>query len=286
MISFPIDGAPRYLIFEHGNRKLAAAPEALEVRLALLPAGEGQIAVEMENRSQREFRGRLEVAGSSKEVAVPAERRAMRVAFPLKNASAGSYRAGVKLEVEGAVVAELAPRTFFAADEAALAGARVAGEGSPEVGGTFSIAKKGAPEELPVAGGAGVMRLDYEFQNGWKFASVSPGPEARAIEPGSPPVAFGAWIFGDDSGTIPRLRLQDAAGRVWQPAFPEIAWKGWKYVEAPLNPDTAHWGGRDEKVRRAPELPLKWVNPLLLDNPQQKALQGAVYFTMPAVIRE
>jgi hypothetical protein len=164
-------------------------------------------------------------------------------------------------------------------------------EGDPKVAGAFTVSHADAPEKSP-AGRGTVAKLDYDFGAGWKYAAVYPATKnaGRKIEmlDGAKPAAlfFGVWIYGDSSTLTPRVRVKDAAGRIWQPGFPEIKWKGWKYVEGRLDENTAHWGGNENEKTRAPSFPLTWDAPFLLDNPQRTAVKGTIFFTTPVVISE
>lgn len=298
-LSFTLSDSPVYFRFEGTNRKLSSAPEALRVRVSIVPCSGAEVVVKVENLTGRAQRVKvsldrisgLEVEELSREVELPATESVTDVLFPLKQAPKGDYEAGATMETGGAVVLEIAPRRFSPPDPAVLKDAHVTGEGDPKVEGIFKLSAEEAPEKFP--GGSGrVMRLDYDFAPGWKYAPVYPSAEgaAKQVEgrggSTSSRALFGLWIYGDSSNLAPRLRVRDAAGRTWQPSAPEIKWRGWKYVELKLDQGTAHWGGEDQKAQRGPKFPLKWEAPFLLDNPLRVAVKGTIYFTMPVVILE
>ena len=183
-------------------------------------------------------------------------------------------------------MAETKPRKIAAIDSSLLAHARTQGDGAPEAPGTFSMMEKPKPQNCPVDA-KDVLGLNYEFGAGWKFVCVYPGKEAEGREiANGVPVAFGTWIDGDGSGLIPRLRLKDAAGRIWQPTFPPVDWTGWRYVEARLDEDTGHWGGDASADHPKPMAPLHWEAPFLFDNASHTSKKGEIYFTSPVPISE
>lgn len=296
-LELKVSDAPRYYRFDGGNAKLASAPEALLIKVAIVPSTGKELIVKVENLSGRELKAKvmldrvtgLEVDGTPKEIVVSAEAAVTDVIFPLKEIPARNYEAGAKMEVGNVVVSEIIPRLFSPPDDAVLKGARVAGEGDAKIGGSFTISAAEAPVKFP-AGSGTVMKLDYEFQPGWKYAPVYPGDPGQKVEGRSGEehgrALFGMWIYGNSSHLTPRLRVKDAAGRVWQPSAPEIKWTGWKYVELKLDESTAHWGGEEDKQKRGPKFPLKWDAPFLLDNPQRTAAKGSIWFSMPVVILE
>jgi hypothetical protein len=299
MMEFKVTDAVQYIHFGGVNRKLSAAPEALLVRLSIVPSAGKDLVAKIENFSERGFNAKVVLDGvkgltveeTSRDADVPVGSGVHDVIFHLKETPAASYEVGLKLEVAGAVVGEIRPRLFSSPDPSVLAKAHAAGEGDAKVGGSFSITEAAAPDKFP--GGDGrTIRMDYDFQPGWKYVPVYPSADAgsKTVEgrPGAEraSVIFGIWIHGDASLLTPRLRVRDAGGRTWQPSGPDIKWKGWKYVEMKLDENTAHWGGEDDKVRRGPKFPLKWEAPFLLDNTQRTASKGSLYFTMPVVILE
>lgn len=294
-----LGGSPKYYEFSKSNAKLAAAPEAIVTRIAIAPSTGKEIIVKIENLSGKELKAKvalsgtsgLKVAGGSREITLSPEHQVTDVVFPLKEIPSANYQVGAKLEFPNSVVSGIAPRLFSPPDAATLAGARAVPEGDPDVGGTFKLEPGDAPEPFP--GGTGtVMKLDYAFEDGWKYIPVlpsgDPGPrpiESRAGEGGTR-VLFGMWIHGDAGNLVPRVRVIDANGRVWQPSGPPIKWKGWKYIEMKLDETTACWGGSDPDVKRGPKFPLKWQAPFLLDNTSKVAASGTIHFSTPAAILE
>lgn len=293
-VELAIDGAPRYFAFQAGNDKLASAAEGMLVKLAIAPVSGKEVLVKIENFSGKPFEAKVSVKGSglavdgeNRTLAVPAGEGVTDVVFPLKEVPEVSYEAGATMEIGGQVALEIPPRKFSPTDDAVLEGARVVGEGDAKVAATFALSKAEAPEKFPGGTGA-VMKLDYDFQPGWKYAPVYPGSPGKILEgrPGKEAghALFGIWIYGDSGQLAPRLRVRDATGRTWQPTGPEIKWKGWKYVEMRLDATSAHWGGENAEEKRGPKFPLKWEAPFLLDNPTKVQGKGAVWFTMPVLI--
>ncbi len=298
-LALTVTEAPVYIDLGGVNRKLAAAPQALLMKLSVVPCTGRDLVVKIENFSGRAFTAVLTLDGVKglspetvgRQAVVPAENGVTDAVLRLKEVPAEGYEVGLQLEVDGARVGTVKPRLFSPPDDAALAEARPGPEGDPKVGGTFSLTSGEAPEKSP-AGDGRIMRLDYDFQPGWKYVSVFPSSGA----PGKPlqgrgdgaeisSVIFGMWLYGNESSLAPRVRVRDALGRVWQPSGPAIKWKGWKYIEMRLDENTAHWGGK-EKGPRGPQFPLKWESLFLLDNTARTAAKGSIWFTMPVLILE
>lgn len=296
-LEFKISGDPSYILLDGANPKLAAAPEALNVKVAIVPVTGKELIVKVDNLSDHEVKALvipdrvsgLELGQASQQVTIPADSTGTDVIFPLKALPSGGYDAGAKIEVDGVVLSEIPPRRFSPPDDAVLKDAHVSGEGDKNIGGSFTLSQAQAPAQFPGGSGA-VMQLDYEFVPGWKYAPVYPKQAGRPLEgrPGETHgrALFGIWIYGDSSQLAPRLRVKDADGKVWQPAATQIKWTGWKYVEMKLDETTAHWGGKEDQQKRGPKFPLKWDAPFLLDNPHRTAHKGTIWFSMPVIILE
>jgi hypothetical protein len=296
-VSLKITDAPRYFRFKGPNQKLTAAPEAMLVRMAVAPVVGKEILVKVENLSRKAFKAKITLRGNAelkaetttREIEVPAEPGVTDAAFPLTETPAAGYEASATMEVGGAVISEIASRRFSAPDPAVLDGARLGIEGDPQVGGTFTLSKAEAPESFP-GGKETVMKLDYDFQPGWKYLPVYPSDKGRKLEGRKDDeqsrAIFGAWIYGDGSHITARLRVKDAVGRTWQPSGPEITWKGWKYVEMRLDESTASWGGPENGKTQGPKFPLSWDAVLLFDNTKRLEAKGTIHFTMPVMILE
>src|SRR4030095_5221336 len=114
-----------------------------------------------------------------------------------------------------------------------------------------TMAEVPAPEGLPTAG-IQSLQIDYRFSPGWKFIRVAPtSPDLQKIE--AQPPALGLWIYGDGSGNSPRMRFIDSTGQCFQPTAPELSYKGWRYVEFPLNSgQVGRWGGANDGIIHYP----------------------------------
>lgn len=293
-----LTGDAKYYDFSKKNEKLATAPEALLVKVAIAPSTGKEVIVKIENLSGRKLAAVVALAGAEgieaeageREVVLPAEPGVTDVVFNLKGIPAANYKVGARMKIEGAVLSEIAPRMFSPPDPALLSGARSSPEGDAKVGGKFSVTEAAAPEPCP--GGTGtVVKLDYAFEPGWKYVPVVPaaGAKLKPIEGRPDKVAtralFGIWIYGNAGNLAPRVRVTDATGRVWQPSGQPIKWKGWKYVEMKLDETTANWGGPAD-AKGPPKFPLRWQAPFLLDNPAKIAASGTIWFSAPSAILE
>ncbi len=200
--------------------------------------------------------------------------------FPLTSRPAGECRIGLRIEDDaGNQAFTLTSRRFVFLPDHVLPSCRVLADGDPQVASELSIAAAAAPEPLPDSE-APVLRISYDFGDGWKFLRVAPKGG------GLPGIAgkltgFGFWVYGDGRRTSPRLRVRDTTGQTWQPTGREIDWKGWRYVELPLTPSSGHWGGADDGQIH---FPLVWDSIFLLDNPPRKRNRGTVYIAAPVIL--
>ena len=125
-----------------------------------------------------------------------------------------------------------------------------------------------------------MLRINYEFEDGWKFLRlVLTSRERRKIA--GKPTGFAFWLFGDGQNTSPRLRVRDTTDQTWQPTGPTIDWQGWRYVQLPLTTSSGHWGGAADHVIH---YPLNWDSVFLLDNPSRRRIQGAIHIAAPMVL--
>ncbi|HQX51705.1 MAG TPA: hypothetical protein PLR25_17430, partial [Planctomycetaceae bacterium] len=150
-------------------------------------------------------------------------------------------------------------------------------DGDAHVKSRQSLSVAPIPEPLPGTSNTTAFRIDYDFDPGWKFLQVLP-TSPSAID--GKPTTFGFWVFGDGKQLTPRLRIRDSAGQTWQPSGESIAWKGWRFVEFPLNTSTAHWGGDDDSEV---DFPVSWEAVFLLDNPSRKKIAGSIFIAAPMV---
>ncbi len=296
-LEFQITEKPVYYVIPGKNAKLSSTPEALRVKLSVVPSSGKEIILKVENLSGRELDSVVSLKGlkgvavkeTTRAVKVPSDQAAVDVSFPLTTPPQEIYEMGASLTVGDAVVSNVEPLAFHPVDESPLEGAKAGGEGDAKVEGVFTLKEEAAPESSP--GGAGkVMRLDYRFGDGWKYATVYPGAKGPLLKSrdGSERgrAVFGMWIYGNASGLHPRLRIQDALDRVWQPSGKPVTWKGWNYVQFPLDEGTAHWGGKEDKTFRGPKFPLRYQTVFLFDNGPRLKTEGTVWFTMPVLILE
>lgn len=138
-----------------------------------------------------------------------------------------------------------------------------------------------APPPEPLHGSiAPVWRLNYFFDDGWKFLQLDyrGSADKKMI---SKPRAVGMWIYGDGQHTLVRLRFNDSAQQTWQPSGQEIDWKGWRYVQMDIDRTAGHWGGKNDGVMH---YPLQWQTLFLLDNPSKKQKEGTLFIAAPQLI--
>ncbi len=146
---------------------------------------------------------------------------------------------------------------------------RVEPDGDNKVASAQSV-KPGTGDIDPALTGQATLDLDYRLDKGWKFLRVAPNK----------PIDLGAakeirmWVFSDGSGNVARLRVVDASGQTFQPDAGRLNFIGWKWLTFAITPHTAHWGGANDGVAKAP---LKLDTLFLLDQADQsRPSQGVI----------
>jgi hypothetical protein len=251
--------------------------------LPAVKGGKARAVVRVENPGGVAFNGELLITDAHG--AAASERKSLQIKtsetgawseFELKTESPAF---GVKLlESDGSVAVALPFEKFESITLNADAFAVVA-DGDAKVVSEQSLASAVPPEEGH-APSLEALKLTYQFDAGWKFVRVTPKDAAQKKIEGSPR-RLGMWIFGDESGNLPRLRFTDATGQTFQPSTEAIRWIGWRYVSFRLDGiDEAHWGGdNDGHVH----YPIHWDSLFLLDNGSKKKVQGEIYLSAPAI---
>lgn len=115
-------------------------------------------------------------------------------------------------------------------------------------------------------------RLDYEFDEGWRFVRISPRP---MIPIQGRPIWAKLWVMGDNGDGLARLRLVDSDGQSFQPDYGRLSFTGWRCLTADMTCERAgHWGGKNDGVVR---YPVSWDTIFLLDNAGGRKTKGTVY---------
>lgn len=115
----------------------------------------------------------------------------------------------------------------------------------------------------PVHSGAKAAKLKYVFRQ-----DVTPRQYVEVVigrHLGAQVKSVSAWVFGDGSKQMLKLRALDATGEWLQYRFGPIDWKGWKQVTIALDKPTLEvsWGGNGDGK---PDSPLERVS-FLVDSP-------------------
>jgi hypothetical protein len=280
--------APQYLVMAKSNPLLSSAPaeHPLQARLGLVAAH--AFAVQIYNPSDTSFNGTLHLIQS----AAPGDsaQRAIKLKsgefskllnFTSVSATNSGFTAGLRVESEGTVMLELAPRRFQPLADRILSAGRIVPDGDAKIAARQSFIISTAPEVLPGLNSS-VVKLDYHCDEGWKFFRVLPaGGLSREIA--GTPAGFGLWVYGDGRNISPRLRVVDATGQTFQPAAAAIDWTGWHYVEFDFNAPSGHWGGANDDVMH---FPIRWDTLFLIDNVSRQRSEGTLYLASPALIYE
>ncbi len=283
-----VDDAPQYLVPDVVEAVPADAPAAHALHAGLAVGPGAAVSVEVDNLENVPFEGTarlvgvrgIEPAGLEQTVTLAAGQVNHRLQFPLAARPMGECQLGLRIEDRrGNLMVESPVKRFVFLPDEVLTSCRAASDGDAKVAFEASAEVAAAPEALP-SSDAAVVRVDYHFGDGWRFLRlVPPSGAARKLE--GKPTGFAFWIYGDGQGTSPRLRVRDTTGQTWQPSGKHIDWKGWRYVEMPLNTSSGHWGGAADNVIH---YPLVWDSVFLLDNPSRKDIRGSVYVTSPMLL--
>jgi hypothetical protein len=256
------------------------------LRLTVLPLKAGALSVRVENPSGEAFRGTLaltDIEGLTiqeprQALAFKEGEREQTASFSCAAGEVAAYRLGAQLlDEKGAVeVAFPAVRTVYLSGfprGGAESDYRVVPDGDGKVASEQALTAAAPPGDLPLPG-AGVLKLAYRFDPGWKFVRVVPAKdELKAIE--GKPKSLCLWVHGDGMNLSPRMRFVDATGQCFQPAAPNVSFKGWRPLIFPLDGShSGHWGGANDGVVH---YPIKLDTLFLLDNGSKEKVQGEVY---------
>lgn len=280
--------APQYLIASARQAIPVDAPAAHALHTTLA-AGPGRVvAVQVDNLENARFQGTVrlvEVSGidpacSVQSLQLSAGQTGQSLRFPLAKRPMGECQVGLRIEDQaGHLMYEVPAKRFVFLPDELLTSCRVVADGDAKVGCKVSIEVAEAPQPLPDSDAA-VLRIDYQFDEGWKFLRLVPTSRERRELSGEP-TGFAFWVFGDGQSTSPRLRVRDTTGQTWQPTDRTIDWQGWRYVQLPLTTSSGHWGGAADSIIH---YPLVWDSVFLLDNPSRRQNQGTVYIAAPMIL--
>lgn len=283
-----VTDAPQYLVPDVAKAVPADAPAAHALHAALEVGPGPVVSVEVDNLENIPFEGTarlvevrgIEPGSLEQTVELSAGQVKRRLEFPLAARPMGECQIGLRIEDRsGNVMFEAPTKRFVFLPDEVLTSCRAVADGDAKVAFEASVEVAAAPEPLPDSDAA-VVRVDYRFGEGWRFLRLVPsGDVARDLK--GKPTGFAFWVFGDGKGTSPRLRVRDTTGQTWQPSGKNIDWKGWRYVEMPLNGSSGHWGGAADNVIH---YPLVWDSVFLLDNPSRTEIRGSVYVAAPMLL--
>lgn len=146
-------------------------------------------------------------------------------------------------------------------------------DGDAKVGSKLTMDVVEKPQKLPTGQTPDAIRINYEFEAGWKFIRLVPvKEELKKIE--GKPRQLGFWVYGDESGNVARCRFIDAEGEVFQPSGFLLNFKGWKWMTIPMDgSETAHWGKGDGTV----QYPIRWDSLLLIDSAHRRKTEGEIW---------
>jgi hypothetical protein len=267
--------------------------------VSLLPGSAGTLSVRVLDPSAAGLKATVSLVGiegleidqTSQPLVLKSGESESTLRFPAKRADGNDYSVGIQLTDErGQVLVELPQANFssvpdFAADasDGKTDAYRLEADGDGKVRSEQSLAVT-TPLEAAPEPGMGVLRISYKSPAGWKFWQLVPAkPQLTAIR--GEPRSLGLWIYGDGSGSIPRIRFTDSTGQTFQPSAEAITWKGWRYVTFPMQGPAAersHWGGANDSVVH---YPIHWTALFLLDRDAKRASEGTVYIAGPTLVR-
>jgi len=285
-LAFTATGAPQYLLMGKSNPLLSSAPAAhpLQARLGLVASN--TLAVQIYNPSDASFDGTLHLTQSAdpgnsaqRAVKLRSSESSKLLNFTSAFSTNSGIIAGMRIESEGVVMLELAPRRFHPLADTMLSASRIVPDGDAKIAAQQSIVISSAPEVLPGLNSP-IVKVDYHCDEGWKFFRVIPA-DGLSREIAGAPAGLGLWVYGDGRNTSPRLRVVDATGQTFQPTSAAIDWTGWRYLEFDFNAPSGHWGGANDGVMH---FPIHWDTLFLIDNVSRQKSEGTIYLASPALI--
>jgi hypothetical protein len=288
LLEVTVTDAPQYLVATARQGIPADAPAAHALH-ATLAAGPGRtVAVHIDNLENTPFQGTVRLvdvsgidpASPAQTLQLSAGQTNQSLRFPLAARPTGECQIGLRIEDRaGHLMYEVPTKRFVYLPDDLLTSCRAVADGDPQVGYHASVEVTKAPLPLPDSDAA-VLRIDYQFDDGWKFLRLVP-QNGDGRELAGKPTGFAFWVFGDGQDTSPRLRVRDTTGQTWQPTGRTIDWHGWRYVQLPLTTSSGHWGGAADHVIH---YPLVWDALFLLDNPSRRKNEGTIYIAAPMLL--
>jgi hypothetical protein len=180
-----------------------------------------------------------------------------------------------------AVVQPTLTRTFRPINVSNPGDLKLTPDGDKAVRSEQSLTAGAAPSPLPGGDLPATLKLDYSFDDGWKFLRVQPA--AKVIE--GKPRHVAIWVHADNSGQVLKLRFSDAAGQTFQPEGRKIDFKGWRLLAIPMDgTHTTHWGPKDKPGDGEVHYPIQWDTLILIDNPGRQKTAGQLHFAGPTLV--
>ncbi|MHB1459002.1 MAG: hypothetical protein ACYC0V_18990, partial [Armatimonadota bacterium] len=106
-----------------------------------------------------------------------------------------------------------------------------------------------------------LLNIAYDYSSNFIYSRISPRKDVDII---GKPHSAGVWVRGDSSGLKLRMRFIDAKGRLFQPIFGVIDFKGWRFLTANLDdPSIENWG--QETLPPGITYPIRLNTYILLD---------------------
>ncbi|MDR3109945.1 MAG: hypothetical protein LBU65_09725 [Planctomycetaceae bacterium] len=126
----------------------------------------------------------------------------------------------------------------------------------------------------------GMMRLSYEYGEGWKFVCIKPKGDLQKIE--GKPKALGLRIDGNSTGGAVNIRFIDSTGQTFQVHGGKMNESKQYYFEFSLDgtTSTSHWGGaNDGKIT----YPIRFDS-IIIDGTRRATGQQTVTISSPVWI--
>jgi hypothetical protein len=103
----------------------------------------------------------------------------------------------------------------------------------------------------PVHEGAGSLELTYDFVG--KNEDITYCDYGKyVLIPGKKITTLSLWVYGDGSGLLFYVRLNDGTGETIQYSGGKLDWRGWRKVSIDISKPVGHWGGDNNGVLSAP----------------------------------
>ncbi len=243
-----------------------------------------QLVIRMDNPSQAPFSGTLELdnpigielAEFSKDATFDGTNQCVDLFFSIKEHPKKEYQVTVSLNDSTNCVFQSTQKIVVVDD--------FTGQSSEKLNQRWSVtpdgdANVGSEQNIELAEN-GTLRVNYKFDEGWKYLKLELKRQFREWLAGKP-MSLNVRCIGDGSGNTLRLRFTDSTYQTFQVDGPLMAEKGVSCHSFPLDGSGAiHWGGaNDGKIH----YPIRFDS-LIIDGTRQANGPNSIDFFPLAIV--